>query len=523
MAKSPRYWAALGIVLAWAAALGWLVVRRTGQSDQSLIASQASLRLAPGEAWFRVMAGNVQVGYAGITLDTLDNGKYRIREQVSLELPGDTALIRTIRSTDYFLGAGLGVDSLISRYVRPGRRTEFRASESSTGWDVEHRGETDSVAGRMELPEGVQTVAMAPVPLRVVPLRLALVGALATGNPRTLSVAAGWPGAAWSTTLATSGDSLAVFADSSEIDTNTGQWVPVTWDTTETRALLVDTPEGPVRLVLDFRGTVVTVEHPFGVRWIREEFSVARFNFRNILSSMEPQIRSQLPSIRRAVPGEYGATAEQEPTLYTLSRRDGRSVDVGLLMPLATARQRFSRGTLTIADRGSSPGRPGRNVPADPLIQVDDSAVIELAEDVAASVTPTGFGALASQIARRVVLDTAARAANDAAGAARSGRARPEGLARLMTAVLQRHGFNARLAIGVRPVGDTLLTAAWVEAAHRSVGEWFSIDPQSGRQMHTAWIRVSHSGSAEPEDLLPLVADIRFTLVTAPATEGATP
>ena len=96
-------------------------------------------------------------------------------------------------------------------------------------------------------------------------------------------------------------------------------------------------------------------------------------------------------------------------------------------------------------------------------------------------------------------------AAVDAAGALRLGRARPEGLARLMVAVLRRNGFNARLAIGVRPVGDTLLTHAWVEAIHRSYSDWISIDPATGEIMSTTWIRLSHAGSATPEDLLPLV------------------
>jgi hypothetical protein len=523
MAKSPRYWAALGVVLTWATALGWLVIRRTGQSDQSLIASQASLRLAPGEAWFRVMAGDVQIGYAGITLDTLANGRYRIREQVSLELPGETALIRTIRSTEYFLGAGLGVDSLISRFVRPGRRTEFRASESRSGWDIQTQGEGIPQVGRLELPEGSQPTPMAPVPLRVVPLRLALVGALATGSDRTLPVAAGWPAGAWSTTLATNGDSIAVFADSSEVDSTTGRWEPVTWDTTDTRALIVESPEGPVRLVLDARGTVISVEYPFGVRWIREEFSMARFNFRNALAQLEPAIRAQLPTLRRASSAEMAAGSDDQATSYLVQRRDSGSIETRLLMSYSTGRQRYTRGNLIISESGLTQGRTDRSVPVDPLIQLEDSAVVALAEEVTEAVTPTGFGALWTAIAKRVSVDTAFGAATDAAGAVRTGRARPEGLARLMTAVLRRHGFHARLAIGVRPMGDTLLTGAWVEAVYQSSNRWLAIDPGSGRLMSTAWIRVSHTGSAAPEDLLPLLADVRFTLLDASATEGATP
>lgn len=523
MAKSRRYWAAVTVILAWGAALGWLALRRTGQSDLSLIASQASLRLAPGEAWFRVMAGEVQIGYAGITLDTLENGRYRIREQVSLELPGDTALIRTIRSTEYYLGAGLSVDSLISRIVRPGRRDEFRASEREGGWDVATSWDGTTTSGRMELAASPQGVTPAPVPLRVVPLRLALVGALATGDERTLPVAAGWPAAAWSTTMTTARDSVAIFADSSEVHPESGQWVPVTWDTVRTRELLMDSPEGPVRMVLDPRGTVISIEHPFGVRWVREEFSVARFNFRNALASLEPAIRAQLPVLTRApLRGEH-LRPDAQGTTYAITRRDGGSIDGALLATLASGRQRVARGELTVAQQGSSLGRPGRMVPADPLIQLEHPLVVAFADTMESSITPTGFKELSKALMARVQADTALRAAVDAAGALRLGRARPEGLARLMVAVLRRNGFNARLAIGVRPVGDTLLTHAWVEAIHRSYSDWISIDPATGEIMSTTWIRLSHAGSATPEDLLPLVADVRFTPVTAPATEGATP
>ena len=523
MAKSRRHWAAIGVIVAWAATLTWLAVRRTGQSDLSLIASQASLRLAPGEAWFRVMAGEVQIGYAGITLDTLANGRYRIREQVSLEVPGDTALIRTIRSTEYFLGAGLSVDSLISRYVRPDRRAEFRAEEAAAGWSVVVTGDGAPQLGRLQLPEGVAPLPMAPVPLRVVPLRLALVGALATGNERTLTVAAGWPASAWSASMATAGDSTAIYADSSEVDPASGRWIPVTWDTVRTRALVLDTPDGPIRMVLDFRGTLVSLEHPLGVRWIREEFSVARFNFRNVLAGLEPQIRSQLPVLRRAAASDAPATDTERQTMYSVTRRDGSGIEPRMLVMLGMGRQRVARGNLTVSREGTTAGRPSRLVPADPLIQVDDSMVVALAGQVTDLISPTGFGRVAAAIANRVVLDTSESAATDAAGALRSGRARPEGLARLLVAVLQHNNFSARLAIGVRPVGDTLLTHAWVEAMHRSYNAWLSIDPVSGKLMSTAWIRGAQAGSAAPDDLLPLVADVRFTPIDAPATEGATP
>jgi hypothetical protein len=96
-------------------------------------------------------------------------------------------------------------------------------------------------------------------------------------------------------------------------------------------------------------------------------------------------------------------------------------------------------------------------------------------------------------------------------------------LGRLLAAVLTRAGYRAHLAVGVQPVGDTLYTHAWVEASRRSDGWQQVLDPLTGQAPPTTWVRVAVAGSAAPEDLLPLVADVRFTLVTPPANEGAAP
>lgn len=323
--------------------------------------------------------------------------------------------------------------------------------------------------------------------------------------------------------MSTAGDSTAIFADSSEVNPDSGRWVPVTWDTVPTRALIVETPEGPVRMVLDPRGTVVSIEHPFGVRWIREEFSVARFNFRNVLDSLEPGIRAQLPVVRWQVDTATASSSSGDNVAWEVRRRSGAQVHAPLLMALAGGRQSTGGGRVELTHSGVYSQRNGRGGLADALIQSDDSLVIALTDSLVDALSERNYRAVAAAIRRRVATDTTMSAPVDAVGALRTGRARPEGIARLFAAILQRRNYAVRVAVGVRPAGDTLYTLAWLEVMHRGDRSWEALDPRTGRRLGLDWIRMGFAGSAAPEDLLPLLADVRFTPVTAPATEGVTP
>ncbi len=518
MALSKRTVLATLIVVAWGSSLVWLGIRHTGQSDAARIASQASLRLAPNDAWFRVMAGATQIGYAGITLDTLPDGSYRIQEQEALELPHHASLIRTIRSTEIFLGEGLGLDSLVSRVVRPGERREYRVTTSRGGWLVRLAVDGIETVGRLELPASARESGPAlALPLRVVPLRLALVGSLAARNGRTLPVAGGWPPAAWLTEVIVGADSVVIFADSSDIAPDRGIWVPATTDTVTGRTLLVETPETILAMLVDLRGTVLGVEYPLGVRWVREDFNIARFNFRGGLDEADAALREALPVVIR----QRGAIAAGDSAAtWTVTRRDGSPVSLEVL---AGGRQGVARNRLVVSLPTAAMSRLGRAVTTDPLVQAGDSVVVALAASLPAPDGRDDLAELAAVVASRVRLDTARTAAADAAGALRTGRALPEGLARLMTAVLRQQGRVARVAFGVRPAGDTLFTYAWLETVDPFDHTWQAVDPVTGQLMPADWIRVAWSGSSAPELMLPLVADVRFTPAAGAAAQGATP
>lgn len=511
------------VVVVWGGALVWLAWRQGGQSDQARIAEQASLRLAPGDAWFRVMSGDLQIGYAGITLDTLAGGRYRIQEQVALDLPMDSALTRAIRSTDYTLGTTLAVESFGSRLSGLGRQTGYSGDAVGTGWRLRaERAAGVEANGVLQLVQSGRSQPLAAIPLRALPLRLALVGALATGDRRVLPIAAGWPPTAWSAEILPDGPGTVIFADSSESVAGDSLWRAVRRDTVAVQALLIDSPEGPLRFEVDGRGTLVGVEYALGVRWVREDFDIARFNYRAVLDSTAPLIRRALPVL---MPEMRSAAAEAgvAMTSYQLTRRDGAPIRPGLLALLADGRQQLVQGRMVIRAAGSIGRRDQRDRLADAMTQTDDSAVVALADAIGEIDDTNGIEMVARAIRRQVRLVDAVGAAEDAAGAVRERQARPEGLARLLAAVLRRNGYQARLAIGVRPDGDTLRTHAWVELTRGSWGTWRAVDPLSGQPLDTRWLRIALAGSTAPGDLLPLVADVRFSPVNAPVDEGEVP
>jgi hypothetical protein len=509
MIGSKRSLAALAVVTIWGLSMTWLGLRRAGQSDSAFLQSQASLRLAEREAWFRVMAGETQLGTAGITLDTLGS-RYRIRESLTLHLPSDRGLDRIIRTTDYYLTPALRVDSVLSRLSSPGHRTVFRAFARDGGWDTElEHGPGDVARGRLVDPTDDDTPTP-PVPLMVIPFRLALVGALAAGQSRTFLVTDGWPAAASLIGVSPRGDTTLIFADSSEADPVTGLWMPVRFDTVSTREVIVPGVAGPLRLRVDARGTLTALESQFGIQWVREEFAMARLNFRQHLDTTGAEIRAALPVVRQLAVSRPLADSTARPVVYAVSRRDGRNLPGALFVLLESARQNIVPGTNQFQIDPESRGLLA-DQSVDPFAQGDDPAVAAFAD----SIDPAdGLIALANGIRARVQVDTAADAAVDAAGALRAGRARPEGLARLAVAVLRRRGVQAQVAFGVLPIADTLYSHAWVEVYDRRRRTWSTIDPVSGRMASTRLVRVAGAGSSHPMAMLPLVADVRFAEVS---------
>jgi hypothetical protein len=507
--------AAIAILLAWAGALGWLGRRELGQTEASSLTARAALRLAPSEAWFAMMAGETQVGLVGVTLDTLSPG-YSILENLAIELPRGDTIGRASRTSTLRLAPNLGLAELTSVLISPERRqaTELRAGASG--------GRLLRVTTNDRAVEAALADGDAAVPILVAPYRLVLTGALGAGQDRTLPLASGWPIATRAGRASPTADgAVVIFADSAVREAN-GVWRAAHYDTVATRSVLLDAPVGLVHLTLDERGGLVGLEHPFGVRWVRTDFGLASQAFRERLDTSYREVIAALPTVRPLVSiAPTAAPADTLPRAFVITRRDGSAVAAWALGGLTTGRQQSTDGRTLSVGPAVPQGRNARDaIVTDPLVQREAPAIVAFAAELTEAVEARDWRRVAEGVQRRVVVDTSITAAEDALGALEAGRARPDGLARLFVAVVQAGGGDARYVLGIAPRGDALYSHAWAEVRDPLRRAWDAVDPvRGGGRAATDLIRLAWAGSSHPDDLMPYVADVRFTPAPSPSTE----
>lgn len=507
---SPRAWAAIAVLLAWGASLGWLGTRRLTQTESATLSSEAALRLAPGASWFALYSGALQVGQAAITLDTLSPG-YQVLETFSLETPQDAMVLRASRSTVTKVTAALLLDSVQAREVR---------GDWQEQWTVTVRDGRFRLVGLGVGDDAAETaVIQPPTTTAILPYRLALSGGLVAGRNRTVPGYLGSPGVLQRLTLTVGRDSMAVFADSTVIDAATGALLVAHTDSTRGRAVLIR-GDGPAeRWWIDPRGRVVGIETAFGLHWVRTDFDLASSALRDRGPGRAATLRAHYPRI--ATLSRPDTTARERR--YLLSRRDGRPLDRELLESLASGRQELRGDTLVVLGGSRSPGADRLDsLPRDPLSTETDPRVVALVTSARRNLPPSRtddnalIAALVKEMSRRVTLDTALRAPVGARMALTQQRARAEGMARLFVAAARAAGLSARMAVGIRAVGDGFEGHAWAEV--RTTGLWNAVDPAFGLpRAGTDLIRLGSGGSAAPWQLLPRVAQLRITaLPSAP-------
>lgn len=489
--------AATVILLAWVASLTWLAVRRLNRGP---FGNEASQRLAPVAWWFALYSGEDQVGRAGITLDTLATG-YHLRETISLETPQDTTVVSSSRMTTTRFSPTLQVTAIQSRAVRRGWQEQWIATIADGRFRLAAVGAPPS--------DGV-VIEAAPSTDAVLPYRLALSRGLVAGARRTITAYVGWPGTLLSQEAVAGGDSLIVFADSTVVDAASGRLVVAHRDSVRARAVLIR-GDGPAeRWWIDPRGGVLGIETAFGLSWRRTDYDLAT-------TALNAKGAARAGFLLAAFP-RIGVLARPDTTSRTrrflLGRRDGRPLDPALLTPLATGRQQLHGDTLVIPAAPAAPtADSSESLPRDPLGGDTDPRVVTLADRALRSANGGGLPlvrALLRELREVVALDTSEMAVVDGPGALTSGRARAEGIARLFVAAARVKGLSARLAIGVRPVGDGFEGHAWAEV--RVAGRWLAVDPAFGRApAGTGLIRIGGTGSASSWQLLPRIAQLRVT------------
>lgn len=504
---SIRAAGAIVVLAAWVGSLAWLGVRRLGQSEDTTLSNEASLRLAPGTVWYALKAGDTQVGTAAVTLDTLSPG-YRVDAAMMLTSPSADGLVRINRRTEVWLGSTLNIEKIHSRLSRDGREDD---------WDLLVHGDTVQArhSAAKSAARGVAILAHAPTAAWVMPYRLALGGGLVPGEDRTLTLLEGWPIAAGVSRLRVGADSMIHFTDSSRFDAAAQAWTAVHTDSARSYPVTLAAPGGPRRVWVDRHGTVTRMITPFGLEWLRADFDLSETAFRKELPAHMAAIRAALPRLL-AYSADPNADTETTVRRFLVQHRDGTRVDTSLLALFAGGRQSVHGDTIVIRPMGPmTAGESSADTLSDPVIQTEPLPVMALERRlVQEPVTAANLPALVAAFRPLVRLDTAATAAEDALGATHA-PARPDGIARLFTAVMRASNVSARFVIGIYPQGDTLWTHAWVEVWIPAANGWAAVDPVSGRAVaSTGLIRLAFAGSSHPEEMLAQVANARFVDVT---------
>lgn len=522
MRPSARNIAAIGVLIAWGASMAWLAIRSGNRTESALLRSEASLRLSPGDSWFQVMAGDAPIGIAGVTLDTLASG-YRVRETITLDLPGNTTVNRANRTTEYRMGPDLTLERVESQDGILGFRRHFLLETGATGWTTVLSRDDQMVARGEIMGELPTTVSLAPY-------RLALTGSLGDHAERELRTVSGWPVVAGDATYRVARDTMVVFADSAVQVGKTSEWAAAHFDSAAARTVLVRSAAGPLIMHVSLRGTLVGLEYPLGLRWVRTDFDlIMRAAGPGTMATNLTTVVPDLPVILPWTGSGLRLDPADTVAAFLVTRRGGGRVGSERLELFAGEGIEYRRAVVGGAPVGDmlvvGPFREGRSPAAaraqDPLIQETDPAVMAFADSFRTG-TGTDFIRLAARL-RAFRVDTAATAPIDAAGTLSAGRGRPDGLARLVVAVLHLHGWRARYVIGVTPVADTLYAHAWVEQWSPADRQWIGIEPHTLEPMPATMIRLAMAGSSHPADILPMIADVRFTRTltdTLPALEG---
>lgn len=323
---SKRTILAVGLLVAWAGALGWHVKREYFPARSTLLARGAR-GIPPGPAYYRLAWDGRRLGWARVQLDTIPGGGFRIRSLVEMEAdplgPSGSLRVETesrlgpeLRLRSFEARAGGSLLAALSAGALPSAAGSGPAPDTAAragGAELVVRGrvlEGDSTlvavlerAGRRDsvrFPTGGDLV-----PLGALPLRLAADPRTAAGrrvsvrllDPRSASVR--------NVTVQVTEGAPRSYPDSARRDPDSGRWVAARRDTV--RAWRVTPAEGglPVTAWVDEDGRLLEARLGSALRLERTAFELAYFSTDSAARSPErgpgdPGIGSGAP------PGEGG-------------------------------------------------------------------------------------------------------------------------------------------------------------------------------------------------------------------------
>ncbi len=501
------------ILVAWAAALFWLIQRQYLRPSGARLAN-AALGVSPGAQFYRLSLGAQQLGYASTTVDTLGDS-IRVVDVLVLDVPALGRLGRTSGRSVTTLDRALRVlqvtsetDGAAERYTAHATLTAdnvLRVGVASAGDSA-----TAEVSGeRVELPS-------------LWPLRLAFGGRLRRGRESTTRVLDPFTLQLRDRAFHVIGDSTFIVPDSADFDSTTMAWVPVRSDTVRASRIETSGPgEGRVTWWVDPQGRVVRGELPMGFTIERTAFELAYENFRR-RDTLRLMRASAAPGPGTIVPTTLlaaGVRPVAPVDAATLRVRLGGALDA---LDLVGGRQRLNGDTLTVRHESAQQLVGGYSLPhadstphgafdSDLLITSADRRITSQARLVAGvERDPAQVAAALSRWVSRTIRSeptTAVPMAPDVL-VRRSGDCNAHTV--LFVALARALGLPARPVAGLLLADGRYYYHAWAEVY---LDDWVAVDPTLDQfPADVAHLRLVVDGLARPTELAPRVG--RLTLDT---------
>ena len=506
---------AIAVLGVWALSLGWLVKRLAFRPAGARLA-EAALSVPPGAAYYRLVLGGQQVGFASSTIDTTLTG-IRVTDLQVLRFPAGGALQRSAVLTRAMLTRALRLESLDAKFA--GDVGRFAAAGTVSG-DTLLTLRLVSATGS----ESTRVRVAPPVVLpAVLPLYLAFGGELKPGRTYASGVFDPVRLAARPVRVVVARESTFVVADSAGYDSTAMAWIPVHFDTV--RAFRISQTEGGVttHAWIDGQGRIVRAETPAGFTMERSAFEIAYENFRH---------RDTTKLARASAAG--GGPGSVVPLTLLAARaalpRDARAllrvrVSGATLegFELTGGRQRLTGDTLDVrretdAQLGAHYVLPARDtalraaLAAEPLIPRDDPRVQAQARQIVGSERDPARAA--RLIGNWVYRNVARQAGGDIPSATqvleqRRGDCNEHTV--LYIALARAVGIPTRSAAGLAYVGGRFYYHAWPEVY---LGDWVAVDPTFGQfPADAGHVRVAVGGLARQLELLRLVGSLRLEVL----------
>ncbi len=288
---SRRTILAVGLLVAWAGALGWHVKREYFPA-RARVLTRAASGIPPGPAYYSLTWDDRRMGWARVQLDTLPGGGFDLSTLLEMD-GGPEGMSGSLRAeTTARLGADLGLErftaratgSLLSGLSGPGGLASGASGPAdSAGGDT--LGASGLVRGDSTLVAAVRrggrtdTVRISTrgglVPMGALPLRLAADPDIEPGRPVAVRVLDPRSGSVRTVELQVQEVADRIYPDSAHRDTATGGWAVAGTDTV--RAWRLTPAEGglPVTVWVDEDGRLLEARLGSTLRLERTAFELA--------------------------------------------------------------------------------------------------------------------------------------------------------------------------------------------------------------------------------------------------------